>query len=85
MSAAFASKYWLGWTIFLLVSFLIPEVYSLAVHRPQGTLSDTIWRLEDYDPAKGHRTWNAFHFLFIAELLVIDVWLLLHFGWRQFT
>ena len=84
MTAAAANRYWLAWVIFLLVSFLVPEVYSLAVGRPQGTLSDTIWRLEGEGP-DGKLRWNAFHFLFIAELLVIDVWLLLHFGWRWFT
>lgn len=85
MSAHAANRYWAIWFVVLLVSFLIPEVYSLVVHRPQGTLSDTIWRLEGEQPGAPFRLrWNAFHFLFIGELLLIDVWLICHFGWGLF-
>lgn len=85
MTAYLANRYWLGWFLFLLVSFLIPEVYSLVVHRPQGTLSDTIWRLEGEQPNGTFQLrWNAFHFLFIGELVLIDVWLICHFGWGLF-
>jgi len=82
MSVWLANRYWLGWFIFCLVAFLVPELYSLVVHKPSGTLSDTIWRLEGEQ--NGKLKPNAFHFLFIGELLLIDVWLLLHFGWRLF-
>lgn len=85
MSIAFANKYWLWWFIILLVSFLIPEIYSLATHHVQGTLSDTIWRLEGEGVGKPFKLqWNAFHFLFIGELVLVDVWLIFHFGWGWF-
>lgn len=84
MSIALANKYWLGWFLFLVTSFLIPEVYSLLTHHSEGTLSGTIWRLEGEDPITGQLKWNAFHFLFIGELFLLDVWLLFHFGWRWF-
>jgi hypothetical protein len=83
MSIAVANKYWLAWFLVLLISFLVPELYSLFSHRAGGTLSETIWRLEGLQP-DGRLRWNAFHFLFIGELLILDVWLLAHFGWRLF-
>lgn len=88
MSAWLANRYWLGWFIFTLTAFLVPEVYSLVVHRPQGTLSDTIWRLEGERPGvplNGNvLKWNVFHLFFMSELLFLDVWLFCHFGWGLF-
>ena len=83
MSTFLANRYWLGWSLFLLVSFLVPEVYSLIVHRPGGTLSETVWRMEGMHDNK-FGPWTAAHLLFTGELILIDAWLICHFGWGLF-
>lgn len=85
MNAHAADRYWFWWAVLAFGTFIVPEVYSLVVKKPEGTLSDTIWRLEDFDPQNGLSTWTAFHFLFIGILMVVFLWLIAHFGWRLFT
>lgn len=80
-----SDKYWLAWFILTFLFFIVPEVVSLVSGHPENTLSASIWRLEDYDPATGLRTWNAFHLLFAGELLTLFVWLFFHFIFRKFT
>lgn len=85
MSVWLANRYWLTWFLVVLVSFLVPEIYSLVSHHPEGTLSDTIWRLEGEKPGQPFvLKWNAFHLLFMGELLLVDIWLFFHFGWGLF-
>jgi hypothetical protein len=85
MSSQLADRLWLAWFLISFLTFLIPELLALLSKHPEWTLSASIWRLESYDPAKGMRTWNAFHFLFAGELLVLDLWLFCHFIFRKFT
>lgn len=84
MTTWLANRYWLIWFIVMMTAFLVPEIYSLVVRRPQGTLSDTLWRLEGEKVDGSFGPWTAFHFLFIGALLVIFVWLIFHFGWGWF-
>lgn len=83
MSIWLANRYWLGWALFLFFTFAVPEFYSLGIHHPQGTLSETVWRLEGMHDGKFGK-WTAAHLLFTGELILIDVWLICHFGWGLF-
>ncbi len=79
------AHYWSAWAALLTTSFLIPEIWMLIAGRPQDTLSAQIWRLEQFTPGQNIAAWNAFHFLFIGGLLLLDVWLIGHFGFRIWT
>jgi hypothetical protein len=47
------SWYWLIWFILCFpVSFLIPELWALWSGRPEDTLSENIWRLEQDAPGQ---------------------------------
>lgn len=81
----FMAHYWTLFAATLTTGFLIPEIWMLIAGRPQDTLSAQIWRLEQFTPGQGITAWNAFHFLFISFLLVLDVWLIGHFGFRIWT
>lgn len=72
--------YWQIWALVTFVGFIVPEVYAL-VTNANNTLSDNVWRAEKFLPGQAVVNWSAFHFLFIALLLLLDVWLLGHFGW----
>lgn len=85
MSTQLADRLWLAWFLISFLSFLIPETIALVTKHPQFTLSASIWRMENYDPARGQRTWNAFHLLFAGELLLLDIWLFGHFIFRRWT
>lgn len=74
-------RYWLCWFVVSFTAFLAPEIYGLATDS-RRTLSAAIWHLEKYQPNQSIVNWSAFHFLFIASLIVIDIWLLGHFGWK---
>jgi hypothetical protein len=82
----FWSIYWLCWFIaFLPVSFLVPELYVLAIGQPENTLSANVWRLEQWLPGQNLWQWTALHVLIGGCLAVLLVWLLGHlvFGlWR---
>ena len=75
------SVYWAWWATATLTGFLLPEIAMLIAGRPEDTLSAQIWRAEAFLPGQSILAWNAFHFLFIALLLTLDLWLLGHFGW----
>lgn len=77
----FMAHYWAWWASLMVTGFLIPEIWMLIAGRPQDTLSAEIWRLEQFRDGQPVTAWTAFHFLFIAMLLVLDVWLFFHFGW----
>lgn len=81
----FMAHYWSLWAAALVTTFLVPEVWMLVAGRPQDTLSAQIWRLEQYAPGQSLWQWNAFHFLFMGALLLLDVWLIGHFGFRIWT
>jgi hypothetical protein len=85
MSTTLADRLWLAWFIISFLAFIIPETIALVTKHPEFTLSASVWRLEQYDPTKGLRQWNAFHLLFAGELLLLDVWLFAHFIFRKFT
>lgn len=79
------SVYWAWWATLALTGFLVPEIAMLIAGRPEDTLSAQIWRMEQFVPGQSIWAWNAFHFLFISGLIVLDIWLLGHFGfgkWR---
>lgn len=62
---------WIGWGVL----FFILEFIPLAMGKPQYTLSEYIWRLENYHPF-----WNAVRYLIAA----ICLWLSLHLVFRWF-
>lgn len=75
------SLWWLIWFVGWFTSFLGVEIYGL-VTNPNRTLSAAIWRLEQAHAGQPITSWTAFHFGFIAALLVLDIWLIGHFGFR---
>jgi hypothetical protein len=75
-------RFWAIWFSTSVGVFLTAEIYGL-VTDPRRTLSEAIWSWEKFKPNQGIDHWTAFHFLFIALLLVLDVWLLGHFGWGR--
>lgn len=74
-------RYWLCWFIVMFASFIGPEIYGL-VTDSRRTLSAAIWHLEKYTPGQSIIGWSAFHLLFIGALIVVEVWLIGHFGWH---
>lgn len=77
----FMTLYWRVWLIFMTTSFLVAELWMLAAHRPQDTLSANVWRWESFLPGQNVMHWTFVHFALIVGLLVLDFWLLGHFGW----
>lgn len=77
MSAKVATIYWLVWGV---VFFGGPEFYSIVTGHPEGTLSDTVWRLFQVagDPRPWH--WTAVHmlgalfFLWLGGHLMFRIW-----------
>lgn len=84
MSNWLANRYWLIWFVVMLTTFLVPELYSIVTKRFGGTLSDTIWRMEDLVPNQSIWKWTAGHYLFTFGFILIVVWLIAHFGWGLF-
>lgn len=76
------THYWMAWAAVTFLSFIIPEVWALFTN-VHNTLSDNVWRMEQFLPGSGVgiASWSVLHFLFIGMLLLMDVWLLGHFGW----
>jgi len=72
--------YWTWWAVAAFLGFLGPEVYALVTNW-QNSLSANIWRMEDFIPGQRAIGWSAGHFLFVGVLILLDVWLLGHFGW----
>lgn len=79
--------YWLCWFVLSIGAFFAKEIYSL-VHRDGGTLSEAIWRLEQFKHGQPVMQWTAGHFLFLGFWLMVGFvwfWLLPHFilgDWR---
>jgi hypothetical protein len=77
--------YWTWWFILSTGFFLVPETYALVTHHPEDTLSANVWRMENFLPGQDIVHWTAMHLLFIGVLILIDIWLIGHFGfgfWR---
>lgn len=74
------SIWWACWFFGWFGSFLVAEIYALCT-RWQNTLSAWVWSWEKFVPGQPVTSWAAFHFLFIGMLILVDVWLLGHFGW----
>lgn len=81
----FMTHYWALWAVMLTTGFLVPETCMLIAGRPQDTLSAQIWRIEQFVPGQSVWAWNAFHFLFIGALLLLDIWLIGHFGFGKWA
>jgi len=84
MNIAGWHRFWLIWFCLSFGTFLTAEIYALCTdwHR---TLSAWVWSFEKFQTGQHIAQWTALHLLFIAALLVTDVWLLGHFGfgwWR---
>lgn len=78
-------RYWLIWSIFTFLTFIVPEVYALCTNW-RNTLSASVWDMEHFVPGQTFVHWTALHFLFIGMLIVTDLWLIGHFGfgiWRS--
>jgi hypothetical protein len=79
------SIYWVVWAGAVFVSFAAPEFWALATGHSENTLSQNLWRLEQFLPGQHVWQWSALHFLIGGALLVLLVWLIGHlvFGiWR---
>ncbi|MGH3438118.1 MAG: hypothetical protein ACRDRN_16825, partial [Sciscionella sp.] len=62
-----------------------PELYALATHHGENTLSAQIWRLEQYKSGQVITQWTALHFLIGGVIVVLLLWLIGHFTfgiWR---
>lgn len=73
--------FWTVWWWVSIGSFMAVEFTMLILGRPQDTLSAQVWRLLGVLPGASLSTWTAIHFLFIGTLILIEVWLIGHFGW----
>lgn len=79
-----AHRWWLIWFCLWFGSFLAVEIWAL-IFNWRCTLSSWVWSFEKFQPNQPMRHWTALHFLFIAALFVVALWLLGHFGfgwWR---
>jgi hypothetical protein len=72
------STYWIWWFTIAMVAFLGPELYALASHHPENTLSQNVWRLEQIAPGQHVWQWTALHVLIGGSLALLLVWLLGH-------
>jgi len=77
-------KFWLGWFITMIGSFLVMEIYQLATGHPERTLSAAIWRLERFKNGQAFDEWSAGHLLFMGSFGLLIFWLFFHFGWGKF-
>lgn len=77
-------KFWLTWFLLSFLSFLTVEVWMLATGRPEYTLSESIWRLEEYKDQQSFWNWSAGHYLFMSAFGLTSFWLFFHFGWGRF-
>lgn len=79
------SIYWIVWASVMFVSFAIPEFWALANSRPEDTLSENVWRLEQFLPGQDIWHWTALHILIGGVLFLVCGWLALHLSaglWR---
>lgn len=84
VTATWGHKYWLVWSVFTFLTFIVPEVYALVTNW-RNTLSASVWDLERFQPNQPLIHWTALHFLFIGMLITLEAWLIGHFGfglWR---
>lgn len=77
-------KFWLGWFIVSIGTFLTVEIWALVTGRPDRTLSEAIWRLEEFKDNQSFWNWSAGHYLFMATFGLLTFWLFFHFGWGRF-
>jgi len=77
-------KFWLGWFILSIGSFLAMEIYQLIIGHPERTLSAAVWRLERFRTGQPIGEWSAGHLLFFGSFSLIAVWLIFHFGFGLF-
>jgi len=73
-------RWWAIWFALSFGSFLGVELYGLLTD-PKRTLSAAIWSWEKFQPGQSIGAWTFFHLIFIGLLLLVDIWLLGHFGW----
>lgn len=73
--------FWTIWITVSVASFSVVEFWMLAAGRPEDTLSENVWRLEDLVPGQPIAQWSALHVLFLGVYVLIFGWLLAHFGW----
>jgi hypothetical protein len=72
------SWYWLSWFCVWFTAFLIPEVIAI-VQGTGNTLSENVWKLEQFRTGQPVLGWSAGHFLFAGVWLVTTIWLTGHF------
>ncbi|HET6909069.1 MAG TPA: hypothetical protein VFH54_07010 [Mycobacteriales bacterium] len=72
--------FWLCWFLGSFGTFLGFEAYALATDW-RRTLSAAVWHMEKFQPGQPITAWTALHLLFIGALIVVDIWLIGHFGW----
>lgn len=80
MTPTWGVWYWPVFVVTGLTAFLVPEIIGLCTNW-HNTFSAAIWRMEDFKAGQPVVNWTFVHFIFIALLLVLDLWLLGHFGW----
>jgi hypothetical protein len=71
------SAYWLGW----ILAFLIPELWALWAGRPQDTLSETVWSVENLNLNQpfDFAMWTDVHWAIAILVWALFLWLSLHF------
>lgn len=82
MTVALASRVWAVWFLASIVFFGCFEGWALAAGQSQFTLSAAVWRWEGYARGQTILQWTAPHLLFIGLLILMNVWLIGHFGWH---
>lgn len=77
-------KFWLTWFTVSFLVFLTVEVWALASGRPDRTLSEAVWRLEEFKNNQSIWNWSAIHYWFMGAFSLTNLWLFFHFGWGRF-
>jgi hypothetical protein len=72
--------YWAAW---IMIGFLVPELYAVFTKNYKNTLSDTTWTWFDVVPGQTFWQFSLLHFLLLGALTLLE----LHLGFaivRQF-
>lgn len=81
----FAGLYWLYWLALSVGSFLLYEVYSLAIGHPENTLSNWVWTHLKIHAGESITQWSAGDLLtFAVYVSVFVLWLPWHFWLMRF-
>ena len=77
VTATWGHKYWLVWSVFTFLTFIVPEVYALVTNW-RNTLSNWVWVALRVQRGQSINQWTAAHFLVGGMLVLVFAWLIGH-------